>query len=102
MAVLKVGPSKATHQKILGGEVTHYYPKIGVAEIQAAREVHTGSEFLIIGNTSGVVEGTIEDIHLDEGSVESADRGDRFSIRVPERVRPKDKFFIYEPVAAEA
>ena len=28
--------SKATHQKILCGEVTHYYPKIGVAEMPMA------------------------------------------------------------------
>lgn len=89
--------SKATHQKILGGEVSHYYPKIGVAEIQAVREVRVGSEFLIIGNHSGVVEGSIEAIHLDDGPVEHAQRGDCFSIRVPERVRPKDKFFIFEP-----
>ena len=94
--------SKATHQKILGGEVTHYYPKIGVAEIQAAREIHCGTEFLIIGNSSGVVEGSIEAIHLDDGPVDQAQRGDCFSIRVPERVRPKDKFFIIEPVPSEA
>lgn len=41
--------SKATHQKILGGEVSHYYPKIGVAEIHALREIAAGKEFLIIG-----------------------------------------------------
>ena len=92
--------SKATHQKILGGEVTHYYPKIGVAEIHATRDVNTGSDFLIIGNTSGVVEGTITEMHLDHGNVDQATRGDRFSIRVPERVRPKDKFFIFEPAQA--
>lgn len=93
--------SKATHQKILGGEVTHYYPRIGVAEIQAAREIQSGTEFLIIGNSSGVVEGKIEAIHLDAGPVEQALRGDCFSIRVPQRVRPGDKFFIFEPVPAE-
>jgi putative protease len=93
--------SKATHQKILGGEVTHYYPKIGVAEIQAAREICSGSKFLIVGNTSGVVEGSIEDIYLDNGPVGKAHRGDCFSICVPERVRPKDKFFIFQPVGAE-
>jgi putative protease len=93
--------SKATHQKILGGEVTHYYPKIGVAEIEATREVCAGSDFLIVGNTSGVVEGSIAGMHLDNGHVERATRGDRFSIRVPARVRPKDKFFLFEPVASE-
>jgi len=93
--------SKATHQKILGGEVTHYYPKIGVAEIKAARKITTGSDFLIIGNNSGVVEGKIGAIHLDTGPVEQAQRGDCCSIQVPQRVRPGDKFFIHEPVPSE-
>lgn len=92
--------SKATHQKVLGGEVSHYYPKIGVAEIRALREIAAGSDFLIIGKSSGVVEGCIEEMHLDDGPVDQARRGDCFSIRVPQRVRPKDKFYISEPVAA--
>lgn len=94
--------SKATHQKILGGEVTHYYPKIGVAEIQAARDIPCGAEFLIIGNSSGVVEGSIEEIRLDSGQVGQAQHGNCFSICVPERVRPKDKFFIFEPISDKA
>lgn len=94
--------SKATRQKILGGEVTHYYPKIGVAEVQAVRPVPTGSDFLIIGNSSGVVEGKIDEMHLNDGPVDQAGRGDLFSIRVAQRVRPKDKFFIFEPVTPGA
>ena len=92
--------SKASHRKILAGEVTHYYPKIGVAEIRAAREVGTGGEFLIIGDTSGVVEGSISEMHLENGPVERSQTGDVFSLRVPARVRPKDKFFIFEPIPA--
>ncbi len=90
--------SKATHQKVLGGEVTHYYPKIGVAEIMAKRNIECGGSFLIIGHTSGVVEGTIEEIHLDDGPAKKARKGDCFSIRVPARVRPKDRFFLYETI----
>ncbi|MFP4260135.1 MAG: peptidase U32 family protein [Opitutales bacterium] len=91
--------SKASHQKILAGEVSHYYPKIQVAEIRAARPIRTGLDYLIIGNTSGVIEGQIADIRLDEGPVTEARRGDCFSLKVPQRVRPGDKFFLFEPIS---
>ncbi|WP_309395878.1 peptidase U32 family protein [Cerasicoccus maritimus] len=91
--------SKATHQKLMAGHVTHYYAKIGVAEIKAIREVKVGDEFVIIGETSGVVEGKVEAIHLDAGPVEKVKSGDVFSIKVPERVRPNDKCYLMVPVA---
>ena len=94
--------SKATHQKIFVGKVTRYYSKIGVAEIKASRAIELGSDFLIIGNTTGVVEGNIDSIHLDQGAVESVKSGDTFSIRVADRVRPKDCFFLFQPVEAQA
>jgi putative protease len=93
--------SKATHQKVLLGQVTHYYSQIGVAEITAAGNLKLGDEFVIIGETSGVVEGTIESLRLDEGEVESVKDGDVFAIKVSQRVRRNDKFFIMAPVAAK-
>lgn len=86
--------SKATHQKILRGQVSHYYPKIGVAEITAVGDVNIGDSFLIIGETSGVVEGNIETIHLDDGEAKGVQSGAVFSIKVASRVRRNDKFFI--------
>jgi len=59
-------------------------------------------DFLIIGKSSGVVEGRIEGIRLDDGPADRAQRLECFSIRVPERVRPGDKFFIFEPVPKNA
>lgn len=91
--------SKATHQKVLLGSVSHYYAKIDVAEITAIGEVSVGDEFVIIGETSGVVEGKVETIHLDSGAVKSVKAGDVFSIKVDSRVRRNDKFFIMKPVA---
>jgi putative protease len=93
--------SKATHQKVLLGQVTHYYSQIGVAEITAAGNLKLGDEFVIIGETSGVVEGTIESLRLDEGEVESVKDDDVFAIKVSQRVRRNDKFFIMAPVAAK-
>ncbi len=91
--------SKATHQKILRGEVTHYYSKIGVAEIRAIGEVEVGDDYVIIGETSGVVEGTAKSLHLDDGEVPRVKNGDVFAVKVPQRVRRNDKFFIMQAVA---
>jgi putative protease len=90
--------SKATHTKILRGEVTHYYSKIGVAEIRAIGAVNIGDEYVIIGETSGVVEGKVQSLHLDEGEVTGATTGDIFGLKVNQRVRRNDKFFIMQPV----
>lgn len=92
--------SKASHQKILRGEVTHYYDKIGVAEIRATGDFSVGDEYLIIGQTSGVVEGKAESLRLDDGEVPTVDSGDVFAIKVNQRVRRNDKFFLMAPIAA--
>ena len=89
--------SKATQQKILRGEVTHYYSKIGVAEIRAIGDFKAGDEYVIIGETSGVVEGKAESLRLDEGEVPTVKSGDIFAIKVNQRVRRNDKFFLMAP-----
>ena len=92
--------SKATHQKVLLGQVTHYYSKLGVAEITAAGAVKVGDEFVIIGETSGVIEGKVESLRVDDAELESVESGAVFAIKVAERVRKNDKFFTMVPVAA--
>ncbi|MGJ8649773.1 MAG: peptidase U32 family protein [Opitutaceae bacterium] len=91
--------SKATHQKVLRGQVTHYYSKIGVAEITATGPLQVGDEFVIIGETSGVIEGTIESLRLDDGEVTEVKADDVFAIKVSAKVRRNDKFFILSPIA---
>ena len=93
--------SKATHQKVLRGHVSHYYAKIGVAEITAVGNVEAGDSFLIIGDTSGVVEGEVGSMHLDSGEVSSVKAGDVFSLKVSERVRRNDKFFLLKPAVVQ-
>ncbi len=93
--------SKATHQKILLGHVTHYYTKIGVAEITAVGRIEIGDDFLIIGKTSGVVEGKVNAMHLDEGKAKYVKAGDVFSIKVAGRVRLSDKFFLLKSVVPQ-
>jgi len=94
--------SKATHQKFDLGKVSHYYPKLEVTEITPTGNVSVGDEFVIIGETSGAVTGTIETMHTDDGPVQSVKAGEVFSIKVDTRVRLNDKFFLLKPVASKA
>ena len=90
--------SKATTQKIQVGSVSHFYSKLGVAEITSTGSVSVGDDYVIIGETTGVVDGKVEEIHLDEGKVDTAKPKDVFSIRVPKKVRKNDKVYLMRPV----
>ena len=86
--------SQATKKKIYVGKVTNYYSRIGVAEILVeATPLETGEEYYIIGPTTGVVEGSIEEIRVDEKSSSSAPQGSVCSIPVPQLVRRADKLY---------
>lgn len=91
--------SKATKQKIQVGRVSHFYSKLGVAEITSTGTVSVGDDYVIIGETTGVVDGKVEAIHLDEGEVKAAKPKDVFSIRVPKKVRKNDKVYLMVPTA---
>lgn len=90
--------SKATRQKIQVGKVTHFYSNLGVAEITSTGNVSIGDDYVIIGETTGVVDGTVDEIHLDEGKVDTVKPSDVFSIRVPKKVRKNDKVYLMVPV----
>jgi putative protease len=77
--------------------VTHYYSKLGVAEIIPISKVSIGQEFVIIGETSGAVEGVIEAMHTDDGPVKEVSTEEVFSIKVSQRVRENDTFYIMAP-----
>ncbi|MDQ8202496.1 peptidase U32 family protein [Pelagicoccus sp. SDUM812003] len=95
--------NKSTRQKIQAGRVTHYYAKIGVAEITATGPIKSGQEFLIIGDTSGVVSGTLPELRLDDSTtVDEVKSGQVFSIKVDAKVRQNDKFFLHLSHAGSA
>lgn len=86
--------SQASKKKIYVGKVTNYYSRIGVAEILVeATPLKKGEEYYIIGPTTGVVEGSIEEIRVDEKSSPIATQGEVCSIPVPQLVRRADKLY---------
>jgi putative protease len=86
--------SMATRRKEYVGKITNYFSKIGVAEIKMeTKQLALGDDIQITGPTTGVYEGTVNEIRVDEKSVELTVKGDMASIPVKETVRRMDKVF---------
>ena len=92
--------SKATQRKIFLGKGVKYFPKAKVGEfVLETHSLRKGDKLLITGPTTGVIETSIEEIRVDEKSVEEAKKGEHFSIRIDEQIRASDK--IYKIVSTE-
>ena len=86
--------SSATKKKVYVGKVTNYFKKIGVAEIQIeASPLENDSSVVILGETTGVVEFTMEGVFVDEKPTTEAVQGQCCSLLTPEPVRRGDKLY---------
>lgn len=91
--------SKATEKKVYCAKTIKYFSKIGVAEFQVeAHEIKVGDKLLITGPTTGAMYLDCNEIRYDLKPVQTAKKGWRISIAVPNKVRPSDKLFILESV----
>ena len=90
--------SKATERKVYAAKTIKYFSKIGVAEFQVeAHDISVGDKLLITGPTTGALYiNKVEEIRFDLKPVQTALKGQRISIAVPEKVRPNDKLFIIQ------
>lgn len=92
--------SSATVRKVYVGKITNFFKKIGVAEVQVeASPLERGASYVILGETTGALEGTVEEVYVDERPAEVAPQGVFCSIRTPQPVRRGDK--LYKIVPAE-
>lgn len=86
--------SAATEKKVYCAKGIKYFSKLGVAEFQVeAAEFSVGDKLLITGPTTGVVYLDCSEIRYDLQPVDTAQKGQRVSIPVPDKVRPSDKLF---------
>ena len=86
--------SQATQRKVYVGLVSNYFTKIGVAEIKMeTQQLERGDQFLVIGPSTGVYEGTAKEIRVDLKVVEKTVKGELCSIAVDELVRRGDKVY---------
>lgn len=86
--------SSATKRKVYVGRCTNFFQKIGVAEfLLESQHIEQGDEYLVLGETTGVVEGVAEDMRVELKRVERVDKGTYFSIKTPTPIRRNDKLY---------
>lgn len=93
--------SHATERKKIVGQVTNYFSKLEVAEVRLdAGELHKGDRLYVIGETTGVLEYTLDEMRVEDAVVERVTKGSRFSVKIP-LVRRGDKVYLREVVEVE-
>ncbi len=86
--------NEATERKMYIGKVIKYFSKLGVAEfLMETQSLQSGDKVLITGPTTGALFLEAEEIRVDLKPVQQAEKGEYFSMKVPEKVRPSDKLF---------
>lgn len=86
--------SEATKRKMYIAKGLKYFSNIGVAEfLLETQTLKVGDEILITGPTTGAVTQIVDEIRVDLKVVEETVKGEKFSIKVKEKIRPSDKLF---------
>lgn len=92
--------SSATKRKVFVGKITNYFKNIGVAELSVeASPLESGSEVVILGATTGTLEFTADEVHVDGRPAVTAPQGILCSLKTPSPVHRGDK--LYKLVKAE-
>ncbi|MBR6306589.1 MAG: U32 family peptidase [Bacteroidales bacterium] len=83
--------SQATRRKVFVGKVTNWFSRLGVAEIEVqATELRKGDELMFIGNSTGIVQITVDDLRVDYNPADVCPQGQRCSVAVPLDAMPVD------------
>lgn len=86
--------SSATKKKIYLGVGRKYFDKIQVGEfMMETHSLRKGDEIIITGPKTGIIKTKVEEIRMNDNPVEEVKKGDVFSIKVPEKIRPSDKLY---------
>ena len=83
-----------TKRKIYIGKGVKYFSNLGVAEfLMESGSLSVGDEILVTGPTTGALIRKVEEIRVDLKPVQKTVKGERFSMRIDEKIRPSDKLF---------
>ncbi len=94
--------SSATRVKSYVAKGIRYFSNIGVAEFQMeSGELCVGDEIIITGPTTGAIIVTVNEIRVDLKPVEKTVKGERFSFKVDQKIRPSDRLYRWLPTNAE-
>lgn len=86
--------SHATKRKVYVAKGIRYFSQLGVAEFEMeSQTLKAGDEILITGPTTGAVMQKAEDIRVGLKPVAETVKGERFSLKVNEKIRPSDRMY---------
>lgn len=91
----------ATEERVFVGNVVHYYGRVGIAEIEIqANEIMKGDKYALMGKVTGLIQGNVEEMKIDDQFVEQSGKGVIITMRVPRLVHRNDKLYlIRKPIA---
>jgi len=91
--------NKSKRRKVLVGSVAHAYRKANVIEVRSsATTLEQGDDILVIGNSTGVIEGKVEQMRVmqDDGGMTDATQcknGQTLTLKVEGKIRSNDKLY---------
>lgn len=86
--------SGSTKRKVYIGKGLKYFSNLGVAEfLMETQSLKVGDEILITGPTTGALFQTVDEIRVDLKAVDETVKGEKFSMKVVDKIRPSDKLF---------
>lgn len=84
----------ATTKKMYVGKVLNYFKKSKIAHIKLeAGDIALNDTLYISGNTTGLVETTLQSIMKDEKQIDSASKGEEITFFLDELVRTRDQVY---------
>lgn len=92
--------SAAPRRKVYVGKVTNFFTRVSVAEVQIeAATLAKGETIFFMGETTGVVEMTADEVMRDKKLVDAVSQGDVVSIKTETPLRRGDKLYKWVDVA---
>ncbi len=91
--------NKSKRRKVFVGSVSHAYPKAGVIVINStACPFSQGEEYLVIGDTTGVVEGKVDEMRTQQENGEmvpshTSEKGQTITLKIGTKARTNDKVY---------
>ncbi|MEI6035321.1 MAG: peptidase U32 family protein [Verrucomicrobiae bacterium] len=95
--------SQATEKKVFVGEITRYYPRLGVAEaLVRAEPIRLGDELWILGDATGATRTRVAELRTGEEGAPAtqAGKGTLAAFPAPEKVRVGDQVYRIVPKGA--
>jgi U32 family peptidase len=86
-----------TFEKVFIGEVTKYFKRLSVAEIQLqADNLKQSDQILFIGKTTPAEVMTVTEMKDNHDFIKEATKGSKVGVKVPFKVKPRDKVFRWQ------